>query len=201
MLRVQLQNEPIDPKASQQANWQRAEQLFRLYFNYTERIRQIVRPGVSKNRYDREVSRIMAKANIRYRLYKLKSFLGIKTRGLNGDDILVLNIILKKNEPKKYMFVIATPVTMRDPEELAETHKTMLRIDENNYVSIFFDPSNAWGSFVIGEHIRQRLRKDFIQKLEARFRRLSKERCYLKAAEMLIKSMNKELKTVGFIQQ
>lgn len=136
---------------------------------------------------------IWTKAHKQYKNYKLKSFFGIKTRGLNNDNSLILTIILERNEVDGHSFVIVNNIDSHEQEYINDMHKKALRTDENNYVSIFFDTSNSWGTFVPGLNIKNKLSDNFIKSADTKFKKLVSDNQYFRATETLIKDINEQI--------
>lgn len=129
-----------------------------------------------------------------YRIYKIKSFFGLSTYGLNENNSLILISILHKNENDNFSFVIVNNIDKTDSESLNEYHKKALQIDETNYVTVFFNVSEKFGDFVIGNNIHKQLSANFIKNLRHQFKNHVEEEKYIKATEYLIKSLNRHLK-------
>ncbi len=142
---------------------------------------------------DKKLASLHKKQRRLYRIYKIKSFFGIPTKGLNDQRSLVLFSILHHNPNKPYTFVVVNGIDRTDPDSLNDYHATALRIDENDYVSIFFNANKRFGDFVIGKNIAGKLKTDVISLLKNNFRKRIANKHYLKAAEELIKSINREL--------
>lgn len=143
---------------------------------------------------DRKLSELHKKQRKLYRIYKLKSFFGIPTKGLDEQASLVLFSILHHNPGEPYTFVVIKDIKRTRPKDLNDYHSKALRIDEGNYVSIFLNADKHFGDFVIGKNIAGCLSPEAIRLLKTNFRKRITTKHYLKAAEELVKSINRQLR-------
>lgn len=147
----------------------------------------------SKTEIHKKLASLHKKQSRLYRIYQIKTFFGIPTKGLNEHHSLVLFSILQHNPNEPYTFVVVKGIDRIDPDSLNDYHTTALRIDENNYVSIFFNADKHFGDFVIGNNMAGKLGSDVISLLKNNFRKRIANKHYLKATEELIKSINRQL--------
>lgn len=142
---------------------------------------------------DKKLASLQKQQSRLYRIYRFKSFFGIPTKGLNDQRSLVLFSILQHHPCEPYTFVVLKGIERFDPDSLDDYHAKALRIDENNYVSIFFNADKHSGDFVIGQNIASKLNPDMVSLLKNNFRKRIANELYLKAAEELIKSIKQQL--------
>lgn len=146
---------------------------------------------------EKQVNLMHVKQRKLYRRYKFKSYFGINTKGLTNNNSLILFAILEKNKNSNLSFVVVNNINQTNAKYLEEYHKEALRIDEKNYVTIFFKVNEKFGDFIIGEYIKYQLSLEDEKKLREKFKKQVSEQNYMKATERLIKAINKKFAKIN----
>ncbi len=113
------------------------------------------------------------KMSLLYLIYRLKSYIGIKIIGYNQDYSLIIIKLLGKYKLPIYSMSLAITDEDLNKLDLLELHKSGLRIDPKDYISILINTELRQSQIVVGDNLkkyitqneRQRIQKEMQSKM------------------------------------
>ena len=142
--------------------------------NFKTRIKQkIYRPAVVKNL-----------CSLSLLLFRIKSVLGIRTRGLTSFQSLALNKILEKLPKGLFTIGIIREVDFSD-SELKRLQNWSLKNPEN-HISLFLQPDNRVGKLIIGKNWTAKINPIDAEVKLVEANLLFKDEQFLKGVEYLV---------------
>ena len=131
------------------------------------------------------------KMELLYLTYRLKSYAGIKTIGYNQDYSLIIMKLLERYKLPIYSMSVTRTDDDLNKLNLLELHKSGLRIDPKDYISILINTELKQSQIVIGDKLNKYITQNEKHRIQKEIQSKMSSNEIIKAIEYGIREIHK----------